>query len=99
MGVTKVDLSIRQTTYWKLYGPNARRCLHCGLCRHSDLPDKSQDEKRPLIFVGHSLGGILIEQVWCVVLRARCALIRSLICQALVNAYANLKYSAIREST
>lgn len=99
MGGIKVDLLIKQMTYWKLYGPIARRCLHCGLCRDSDLPDESQDEKRPLIFVGHSLGGILIEQVWCVVLKTRCALLRSPICQALVNARSNLKYSAIREST
>lgn len=30
----------------------------------SCVSDQSQDDKRPLILVGHSLGGILIEQVW-----------------------------------
>jgi hypothetical protein len=55
-----------------------------------------QDPTRPLIMIGHSLGGILIKQVgFSVVIGDAPNLER----QALVNAHNNSKYKTIREAT
>ncbi|KAE8440424.1 hypothetical protein EG329_008005 [Mollisiaceae sp. DMI_Dod_QoI] len=58
--------------------------------------DREEDPERPVVFLGYSLGGILIKQVLRI--KAQDVLAKYLL-QALVNAHNNPDYKSIKEST